>query len=297
MFDSLLPRVIPGRSLRIFRVWLLSAGVAAVSLPAAQAQVRLYTSPALSPFLAACVPALREAGINAAIRGEASSSIAVQTLAAGQADAVFTVRSLTGEDRALAPGKALVEVRIATQATAFLVSRDVWEGGVRAVTREQVRRIYEREITGWKELGGLDRPLKFYNYAHGQGIWEQFAQWLYGEIRRAPLGSGFPSVVSSEDAHTAVEFNNSSMTMGSPLLGDAKEVFALALGDGAAPVTPTREHILDRTYPLARPIFIVFADRPTGPLLKLRDFFLSAKAQELISRSGLLPHGDESPAP
>lgn len=49
---------------------------------------------------------------------------------------------MSGEDRALAPEKPFVEVQIATQATALLVSRDVWASGVRALSKEQVRQIY-----------------------------------------------------------------------------------------------------------------------------------------------------------
>ncbi len=251
--------------------------------------LKLYTSPALGQMLAAALPLLRDAGIDASIRGEASSSMSIQLLAEDKADAIFTVRPLSGEDRAVAPDKPFFEVKIATQATALLVSRDVWESGVRSMTRKQVLGVYEREITSWKQLGGLDRPIKFYNYTHGQGIWEHFAQWLYTEIRRAPLGT-FDVVVSAEDARNAVEFNGGAMTVASPTLSDGKEVFALALGnDSDQPVAADREHILDRTYPLARPVLIVFADRPIGARAQLRDFFLGPKGRELISRRGLLP--------
>ena len=255
-------------------------------------ELRLYTSPALGQMLASALPALRGEGIDASIRGEASSSVAIQLLAEGKADAIFTVRPLTGEDRAIAPDKSFLEVRIAMQATALLVSRDVWDGGVRSVTKEQVRRIYEREITSWKQLGGSDRPIKFFNYTHGQGIWEHFAQWLYTEIRRAPLGS-FDAVVSAEDARNAVEFNGGSMTIASPTLSDGKEVFALAISnDGAAPVAPGRAQILDHTYPIVRPVLIVFADRPTGDRSRLRDFFVGPKGQELIVRRGLISEAE-----
>lgn len=281
---------------RPFGIFLLLAALGLIPNAAPAQSLRLYTSPALGQMLAASLHALREAGIDASIRGEASSATAIQLLAEDKADAIFTVRPLSGEDRALAPDKAFFEVKIATQATALLVSRDVWESGVRALTKEQIRGVYEREITGWKQLGGLDRPIKFFNYTHGQGVWEHFAQWLYGEIRRAPLGS-FDVVVSAEDARNSVEFNGGAMTIASPALSDGKEVFALALQtEAGAPVAPDRERILDRTYPIARPVLIVFADRPTGPRGRLRDFFLGPKGRDLITRRGLIP-SEETAAP
>jgi phosphate transport system substrate-binding protein len=251
--------------------------------------LRLCTSPAVGQALAALLPAMREAGVEARISGEASSAQAVQMIATNQADAAFTIRPMTGEDRSAAPEKPFAEVQIATQATALIVARDVWEGGVRALSKEQVRQIYEGEVTNWKQVGGADRAIKFFNHQHGQGVWEQFVQWIYGEIRRAPLGK-FASVVSGEDARNAVEFNGGSMSVAPPRWADGKEVFALALqtAPGTA-IEPTPARLLDRTYPLARPVLVVFADKPTGMRQRLVDFLLGQKCKELLVKNGLIP--------
>jgi phosphate transport system substrate-binding protein len=210
-------------------------------------------------------------------------------LAEDQGDAAFTVRPMTGEDRAVAPDKPFVEIQLATQATAVLVSRDVWESGVQALSKEQVRKIYEREVTNWKQLGGSDRPIKFFNYEHGQGVWEQFAQWVYGETRRAPLGK-FEIVVTGEDARNTLEFNGGSITIAASRWADNKEVFALALsGESGPSVTPELPHLIDRSYPLARPVFVVFADKPTGTRSRMLDFLLSEKGREILAKSGLVP--------
>src|SRR6188768_4091317 len=158
---------IPRRFLAFVFTGFLTATASAETL-------RLYTSPALGQVLATVLPALKATGVDVAIKGEASSAMGIQMLAEGQADAVFTVRAMTGEDRAIAPDKPFVEVQLATQATAFVVSRDVWESGVRALSKEQIRQIYEQEVTNWKRVGGPDRPIKFYNFERGHGVWEQF---------------------------------------------------------------------------------------------------------------------------
>ncbi len=280
-----LPPVLRSIGLRVLA--LLCAGTFATD--ASADPLRLYTSPAVGQVLATVLPALRADGVQAVIKGEASSASAIQLVAEGQADAGFTVRAMTGEDRAIAPDKFFSEVQIATQATAVLVSRDVWESGVRALTKEQVRQIYEREFTNWKQLGGGDRPIKFFNYLPGQGVWEQFAQWVYGEIRRAPLGK-FETVVSGEDARNTVEFNGGSMTIAAPRWSDGKEVFALALSNAdGPPIAPNRPALIDRTYPLARPVFVIFQEKPTGERRRLLDFLLSEKCQQLLLKNGLEP--------
>lgn len=263
---------------------------ACVSAHSASAEMlRLYTSPSVGQVVAAVLPVMREAGVDAAIKGEVNSAAAVQMLAENQADAAFTVRPMSGEDRALAPERPMLEVQIATQATAVLVSRDVWESGVRALSKAQVRQIYESEVTNWKQLGGADRPIKFYNYEHGQGVWEQFAQWLYGEIRRAPLGK-FEIVVTGEDAHNTIEFTGGSITIAPPRWADGKEVFALALRNADGPaIAPTPATLTDRTYPLARPMLVVFDGKPTGLRRRMLDFLLGEKCREVLIKSGLVP--------
>ncbi len=268
----------------------VAVGLVVAIAPATRAEtLRLYASPAIGQALATLLPAMHDAGVDAAIKGEVNSAAAVQLLAEGQADAVFTVRPMTGEDRAIAPEKPFVEVPIATQATAVLVSRDVWESGVRALSKEQLRQIYEREVTNWKELGGTDRPIKFFNYERGLGVWEQFVGWIYGEIRRAPLGK-FEIVVTGEDAHNTIEFNGGSLTIAAPRWADGKEVFALALrNEAGTAVAPDPPHLLDRTYPLSRPVLAVFDEKPTGTRRRMLDFLLSEKCRELLVRSGLIP--------
>jgi phosphate transport system substrate-binding protein len=283
------------------RISTLLRCVAAVSAVGgtllAEEPLRLYTSPALGQVVAAALPGIRAAGIEARMKGEASSTIALQLLAGGEADAVFTVRPMTGEDRAEAPELPFLEVPLAVQATAVIVSREVWESGVRAVTKEQLRQIYEREITDWSQLGGLKREIKFFNYERGQGVWEQFVQWIYGEIRRAPLGK-WEIVVSGEDAHNTVQFNGGGISIAPPRWADGRDVFALAIRDEAgAPVEPTRAHLLDRTYPLSRPVLLVFGDKPTGLRLRLRDYLLTPAAQQLFFKSGLIPITETAPEP
>jgi phosphate transport system substrate-binding protein len=272
-----------------FRLAHVLAGLLVLASSGRADQLRLFTSPALGQTLATLLPAMREAGVSAKISGEGSSATAIQMVAEGQADAAFSIRPMTGEDRAIAPAKPFAEVQIATQATAVLVSRDVWESGVRALSKEQLRQIYEQEIKNWKQVGGEDRPIKFYNYEHGQGVWEQFVQWIYGEIRRAPLGK-FEIVVTGEDAHDTLQFNGGSISLAAPRWGDGKEVFALALRDetGAA-VTPAPEHFADRTYPLARPVLVIFDEKPTGERMRMVDFLLGPKGRALLVKSSLIP--------
>lgn len=249
--------------------------------------LRLQGSATVAQALAPLVPILRdELGLDVKFSAEGGSSQAIMAVGAGVAAVAMSTRELTAEDRATWPDKRFEEARFGAQVLALLVPVDVWNAGVRALSKEQVTNIYEGTIRNWTALGGEDRPIKFYNPERGHGLWELFVTWLYGDIRRAPLGK-FEVVATPQDARDAVEFNAGSMTVVPPKFADGKAAFALGitLDDGEV-VQPTSEHVASGKYPITRPLILIAGDRPTGAVKKLFEFILSPRGQEVIEKAG-----------
>lgn len=262
---------------------------AALILPAFAEPVRLHASPVLGQALISMLPALRELNIDLKVYNEASSSASINALANDQTDVVVTVRALSGEDRAAAPDKLFKEYPIGLHAIAVIVSPDVWEAGVRALSKEQLRGIYQREITNWKELGGADQAIKFYTYERGRGVWEQFANWVYGDLRKAPLPN-FEMVVNGEDARNTVSFNRGAIALAAPRWADTKGAFALAIRDEKGePVALSHETLASRRYPIARMLYVIFSDKPTGSRRRFLDYVLSPAGQEILRKNDLTP--------
>jgi phosphate transport system substrate-binding protein len=252
--------------------------------------IRVQGSVVIREVLRNAAPVLRnELGVEIRLFSELGSSQAIVAVGAETAEVAMATRALTAGDRASYPEKHFDEVQIGMQVVALAVPVDVWNTGVRAVSKEQAIGIYEGTLQNWKALGGEDRRIKFYNVRQGQGIWELFVLWLYGDVRRAPLGK-FEMVNSAEDARSSVEFNAGSMSLLAPKYIDGKAVFALALklGDGSI-IEPKREACLSGKYPLARPLYLICGEKPTGPVKKLFDFMVSPKGQEFVQKAGFLP--------
>jgi phosphate transport system substrate-binding protein len=293
-----LPRVVPFRVMRL----LIACGACAVGLvvtfsgPAAQgATLRAHGSPVVGKPVAAAVPLLRQQGIEVKVTTEPSggSSAGISSLGAGSAEVALSTRGLNSQDRAEAPARGLTETEIGFQALALVVARDVWESGVRAISREQVRGIYEGKITTWKALGGEDRAIKFYNPAQGDGTWEFFVTWVYGEVRKAPLGEEFERVSGAEETRNSVEFNAGSLSVVPPKWVDGKGTFALGIRDErGAEVAPTIENIRTRSYPLTRPLLLITAGRPAGEIRRFVEFMRGPEGQELVKKSDFIPAVD-----
>lgn len=276
-----------------FTTWL---GVAAFAVTVAQSDagaaevLRIKGSSTVAQALAPVVPLVRDTlGIEMKFFSEGGSSLAIMAVATRTAEVAMSTRALTAEDRANFPERRLEELKIGTQALVCIVPRDVWAAGVRALTQEQLMGIYEGAVKNWSRLGGEDRPIKFYSPQRGHGVWELFVTWLYGDIRRAPLGKGFEVVATAKDARDLVEFNAGSLSIAPPQYADRKSVFALGLkmSDGSI-VEPSPENIASGKYPVTRPLILVAGERPTGAVKKLFDFMVTPQAQELVSKAGFV---------
>ena len=252
--------------------------------------LKMQGSPVVAHVMIAAAPVLRARGIEIKVGVEGSSAVAVAMLGDEEVTFALTMRALTGTDRARFPEKEFKEFQIGTQAVALIVSDDVWQSGVRSLTKAQLQAVYEGKILNWKELGGGDLPIKFYNTERGRGIWELVFIWIYKEVRQVPLGK-FPITVDGEDARNTVQFNSGSMAMAQINWIDGKKVHGLAIKDEkGVEVFPTEENVLGGKYPLARPAMVVVGEKPVGVKRKVIDFLLGEEGQAIVGKSDLIPN-------
>jgi phosphate transport system substrate-binding protein len=180
------------------------------------------------------------------------------------------------------------EIHIGEDAVALIVSKDVWDGGVHALTKQQIKDIYEGRITNWKDVGGKSQRIAFFNKEPGRGTWEVFAHWAYGNPKAAPQVS-FPEVGGNEETRNKVSSTRGAMSQLSSSWADGKKVFALAIkGDDGAAIEPTNDNIATKKYPLSRPLFLLTNGEPAGAAKTYVDFLLSERGQELVKKHGYL---------
>ncbi len=249
--------------------------------------LRIVGSPTVNLPVAEAAQILRaERQMEIQISTTGGSSEGIAAIGEGLAHIGMSSRPVTPEDRAAYPDIVLTEIYLGEQVVALGVADDVWNGGVHALTREQVRGIYESKTRNWHELGGPDEKIVFFNFEEGHGVWELFAQWLYGEAKKAPLGR-FPTVASDEETRNTLEFTPGSMAQSSPLAIDGKRSFALELkNDDGSAVAPTPENIAAKKYPMAKPLFLIVNDKPTLAVKVFVDFMLGPRGQELMKKHG-----------
>jgi phosphate transport system substrate-binding protein len=231
-----------------------------------------------------------ELGIEIRLNTEGGSSAGLGAVGGDVAQLGLMSRKLDAGDRALFPASAFDDVQIGWQVLVMGVAHNVWESGIHALSSKQMQGIYEGEIRNWKQIGGPDEAIKFYNPKQGRGVWELFAEWLYKRQGAAPKGEKFETVVRYEDARDAVEFNASSITVLPPNYADGKGVHALAIKepDGSL-LEPTNETLAAGKYPMAKPLVVISGRRFAGDARKVVDFLLTPRGQAMVKSQGLVP--------
>lgn len=219
---------------------------------------------------------------------QGGSSGGISMLGDGLVQVGMSSRHLSDDDRAKYPAVKFNEIHIGEDAVALIVSKDVWDGGVRALTKAQVRDIYEGRITNWKDVGGRAQRIAFFNKEPGRGTWEVFAHWLYGNPKTAPQVS-FPEVGGNEETRSKVASTRGALSQLSSSWADGKRVFALAIKlDDGTEIEPSNESIATKKYPLSRPLFLLTNGEPSRGAKTLVDFVLGERGQELVKKHGYL---------
>jgi phosphate transport system substrate-binding protein len=255
--------------------------------------LKISGSRVFAPAVVDAAKILREEnGIEITLATDGGTSGGVAALAQHEVEIAVCIRPVSADERAQVPDFTFNEIHVGEFAVALAVSPDVWRGGIRVLSRSQVRDIYESRVTNWKNLGGPDAKIAFYNRDEGHGAWEMFAGWVYDELRKAP-GSNLDTVANDEEALEALATKPGAISQVALLLADGKSSFPLSLkNDDGKRIAPSLENIALKKYPMTSPLLLVVSNRPTGDAKLFVDFMLGPRGQEILKKYGLVPIAD-----
>jgi phosphate transport system substrate-binding protein len=223
------------------------------------------------------------------VQGGSSGGIA--GVGDGTIDVGMLSKPVADDDRRKYPNVRFMTTQLGSDAVALVVSADVYNGGVHALTKAQVRDIYEGKITNWKQVGGPDRRIAFFNKEPGRGTWEVFAHWLYGDPKKAPAVS-HPEVGGNEETRNKVASTRGAISqLSASWATGAVRPLSIKLDDGTI-TAPVAAEIVSGRYPMARQLTFLTNGMPAGQARTFIDFVLSPRGQELVKKHGYLRLAD-----
>lgn len=179
-------------------------------------------------------------------------------------------------------------VQIGSDAVGIIVRRDVYDAGVRNLTVEQARGLFEGRILNWRELGGPDLPVFVYDKEPGRGTREQLDKFLYGAGNPAPpppTTDNFAIVGGNEETRTKMLSTPGAVgPLSTSFIEGYPDLAAVSL-DGVEASIPT---IAAGEYPMSRPLYLVTDGPAQGRAKEFIDFVLSTEGQQLVTKHGYL---------
>lgn len=229
--------------------------------------------------------------VNLSVTGGGTGT-GMTSLQNGTADIANASRAIKEEEKQALQAKGLVPVEyvVARDAIAVIVNPT---NPVNELTLQQVSDIFSGKINNWQELGGEDRPIVRLSRETNSGTHVYFLERVLrlGEKNNKTLFSTDTLLLPSS-VGIIQEVEDNPNAIGYDGLGyvtpDVK-VLALADKPGDPYVQPSPETVNQRTYPVARDLYIYTAGQPEGAVQAYLDWIFTAEAQAIVSQLGFVP--------
>ena len=280
-----------------------AATVASLTAPALALDVRIDGSSTVYPITEAVAEEFQNLmrGVHRVTVGVSGTGGGFKKFCRAETDISDASRPITATERkdCAAAGVEFIELPVAFDALAVLVNpQNSW---VDYLTVDELKMIWQLEaqgkITNWNQVrpGFPDRPLALFGAGVDSGTYDYFTLAIVGKEH-----SSRGDFTASEDDNVLVQGIAGNV--------NALGFFGLAYYEenkgklkavpivyqGAAPVAPAAEHVLDNSYqPLSRPIFIYVNKKSTDTNEAVRQFveqYLdSSQIMALVAEVGYVP--------
>jgi phosphate transport system substrate-binding protein len=220
------------------------------------------------------------------------SGTGLAALVNGTTDIANASRAIKKEevDKAKTNGIEPVEFTVARDAIAIIVHPN---NPVQQLSLQQLSDMYNGAITNWKDVGGEDRPIVLLSRETNSGTHVYFLENVLrlGKKDNKTLFSPDTLLMPSSEGISA-EVRQNPNAIGYDGLGyvtaDMKVLAVSKSADGPY-ILPTIASVNDKTYPIARDLYMYSRGQPSGAVKDYLDWILSAAAQKIVAQLGFVP--------
>ena len=220
------------------------------------------------------------------------SGTGIAALVNGTVDLANASRKIKDEEtsEAQANGVTPVEHIIARDAIAVIVNPN---NPVNELTLQQISDIYSGKYTNWQEVGGEDRPIVRLSRETNSGTHVYFLETvlrLGSKEDKTLFSTNTLLLPSSEGIISEVRDNPNAIGYdGLGYVPKDLKMIAIAKEAGGEYVLPSIDTVNDKTYAIARDLYMYTNGEPTGVVKDYLDWILSDEAQVIVAELGFVP--------
>ena len=178
-----------------------------------------------------------------------------------------------------AKGVDLKETIVAYDGIAVIVNT---ANSIKGLTKKQVEQIFTGEITDWSAVGGSGGKISVYTRNTSSGTYAEFKELAMKKRDYAPDSQ---KLAGNEQIAQEVGKNPNGV-------GYVGLAYTKASGIRVVPIdgaSPSKESVLAKSYPYARPTFFYTNGEPTGAVKEFIDFTVGPEGQKIVEQVGFVP--------
>ena len=180
-------------------------------------------------------------------------------------------------------GDKFLEFKIGVDGICIAVSDRVYQEGVKALSRDQIKGIYTGKITNWKDVGGPDEEIYVIAREDGSGTRDTFNKEIFGSEDAETPGVDTVALGSAEVKTAIAGSDNAIGYLGFNYLGGGVQAIAF---DG---FMPTHENIKLDLYELHRHLYLYTYGEPSPGAKAFIEFVQGPEGQRIASEQGFIP--------
>ncbi len=150
------------------------------------------------------------------------------------------------------------------------------------LTKRQVEQIFTGEVTDWSAVGGSAGKISAYTRNTSSGTYSEFKELA---MKKRDYAKDSQKLAGNEQIAAEVAKNANGV-------GYVGLAYTKASGIKVVPIdgaTPSKESVLAKQYPYARPTFFYTDGDPTGVAKEFVGFTTSDAGQKIVDQVGFVP--------
>jgi len=153
---------------------------------------------------------------------------------------------------------------------------------ITALTKRQVEQIFAGDITDWSAVGGSAGKISIYTRNTASGTYQDFKDLAMN--KRDYAGSS-QKMAGNEQIASEVSKNLNGIGYVGLAYTNTPGIKVIAI----AGILPSKETVIAKQYPYARPTFYYTNGEPVGEAAKFVEFTLSDEGQKIVEKTGFVP--------
>lgn len=213
------------------------------------------------------------------------SGVGINQLGEHKTEIAMASRDITDLEINKYPNTIFNPISIGKDAVVPVVSSEIYNAGVKALTLNDIARIYSGEITNWKELNGPDKDILCIDKEASRGTRHIFMNAIFGDKNAEAKGADLVLGSNNEEQTALVQSDAAIGMLSHAWL--SKDVKGLGIiQNNANTIHPSLENIVNGSYPISRDLTIITNGTPKGKLKQFINFILSQSGQQIVQKSG-----------